>query len=161
MKTDISSWFWEVVSHAWKCDHCFLGYDLQQEGWGIEKVFVYMLEWSIFIAKELQIYVYPYAYVQRERESSSIQGSHSIIQFGGTSGGHIVYPQIRVNTELRPGWNLPSAFHWQGCHKVGKDSWPASSLNFAFPATVCSVQLLVTCRAQNKQQSSYSSEKQS
>ena len=31
-----------------------------------------MLEWSIFIAKELQIYVYPYAYVQRESERAHI-----------------------------------------------------------------------------------------
>lgn len=37
---------------------------------------------------------------------------------------------------MKPGCNIPSAFHWQGCQKAGKDSSPASSLNLTFPAIV-------------------------
>lgn len=54
-----------------------------------------------------------------------------VIQFEGASEGCLVHPQSRVSTELRPGCSIPSAFHWQVCKKAGKDSSPASSLNFA------------------------------
>lgn len=38
-------------------------------------------------------------------------GDQRVIGFEGTSEGHLVHPVSRVSNELRPGFNISSAFH--------------------------------------------------